>query len=767
MAEPLPMTARSHPVTFFKTMVLTEPGYSSSMTFAEMCEYVRTPKVYDIPTDHTIAKMNKPSDLGMIGLFDSPSGGANTEDVTSVCWQALDYDAGTTSIEDAMRLWSQVAPCVLHTSWNHKPATPRFRVIIELSRPVNYDEHRALFRAILSKVEQSKHTIDRACRNIARRWFVPSHRADQEYVVRESSIMPPLNVDDTIAALHANDQKNIQRVVSYTDHAFSSTNDKSRRGLGYLEKVAAPKVREAPLGTRNDVLLKYSILCGGLIANGWLSRSVTESVLLGAILANGGDEPKDRMVIGRGIKYGESRPIDLPDQNKVRHLAPPQRFPSESNPDILAQVLRKTPPVQRPEQDHAAEQANDSERSWFDVLTKDDFGKIEATGSNLTILMEHKSEFIDLLSYNVRTGAVMISRPPPRNECIPQVSATYPRALRDDDCAAIRMYFEGGDLRLRFKVEDVHTSVAFVARARSSDPVVDYLSRLTWDGTPRLASWMHESCGIVNTAYVSTVGRKWIISGVARALRPGCKVDTMLVLEGGQGKRKSTLLAALMPDESLFCDHLPALDQHIQVVEQIRGPWLIEVAELDAFGKADETRIKQFLSATKDRYTAKYKRNAEDVQRAVFFAGTTNRTEWIKDTTGGRRFWPVQVDDTATINLGWVTANRDQLWAEAVAMFKGGESWWLNDSEEADAKGEQASRIEVDPWHGAIEERLVGRAETTMAELLRDVCGIDMSRQTVKESKRIVAILNALGWERRQKRGVLGREYVYQRRTPF
>jgi predicted P-loop ATPase len=187
--------------------------------------------------------------------------------------------------------------------------------------------------------------------------------------------------------------------------------------------------------------------------------------------------------------------------------------------------------------------------------------------------------------------------------------------------------------------------------------------------------------------YTTHVGRKALVGAVARALDPGCKNDTMPVLEGEQGTGKSTAIRYLFGDR-FFVDHLP--DFHSKdSFQQLQGAWCIEVAELSALTKADVKDVKQFLSRMEDKFRAPYARNPIHVPRRTVFWGTVNPEEgqgYLKDPTGGRRFWPVETTD---IDLAGILRDRDQLWAEAVESYRVGERWHLEDEDIVAAAREQ------------------------------------------------------------------------------
>jgi virulence-associated protein E len=203
------------------------------------------------------------------------------------------------------------------------------------------------------------------------------------------------------------------------------------------------------------------------------------------------------------------------------------------------------------------------------------------------------------------------------------------------------------------------------------DPVREYLDGLKWDGVPRIDGWLTRYCGADDTPLNRAFGRKWLVAGVRRVRQPGCKFDTMLVLEGYQGQGKSTLLLILAGGDENFSDAEIIGDDKKEQQEAVQGVWIYEIGELEGMTKHDVTSIKLFLSKTHDRARPAFGRARVDRARRCVFAGTTNDDKYLRDTTGNRRVWPVKV--RGLIDLDAVRRDRDQLWAEAATAETAGE----------------------------------------------------------------------------------------------
>lgn len=256
---------------------------------------------------------------------------------------------------------------------------------------------------------------------------------------------------------------------------------------------------------------------------------------------------------------------------------------------------------------------------------------------------------------------------------------------------------------LELAIEKIMQAVSIVAQRDAYNPLQNYLDSLTWDGTSRLDMWLSNYLGAENTRYTRTVGRKWLISAVARAYKPGCKADHVLILEGDQGRGKSTALSTLMPDASWFAD-TPIDIGNKDAYVSLRGKWIMELAELSSLRKADLDRAKAFFSSPKDTYRPPYGRVPQDFPRQCVFAGTVNLEQYLSDETGNRRFWPVKV---GAIQLEELAMDRDQIWAEAVSIYKDWVSrgapladclWWPAYDEKKLFSEAQDSRVVVDAW---------------------------------------------------------------------
>ena len=356
------------------------------------------------------------------------------------------------------------------------------------------------------------------------------------------------------------------------------------------------------------------------------------------------------------------------------------------------------------------------------------------TLSNAVKVLEHDSTLSGTIWYDEFLDRVMTGTPP--------------REWRDADDLNLTV-----DLQDRIGIAAIPTrivadAVQQYAHRRPRHLVRDWLTRLVWDGEPRCAMAFEEHWGVdTNEAqpcdYVRAVSQNFFVGLVARVMRPGCQLDTMVVFEGEQGTRKTSALRVLGgPFYAAVHESVTSKD----FFQALQGKWLVEIGELDSFTRAEVTRVKMVISTPVDTYRASYGRRVNDYPRQCMFAGTTNATEWGADETGLRRFWPVRCGE---VNLATLGAAREQLFAEAVALFGDGEAWWVVPST---AAGVQSDRQQTHPWQEFIVPWLQGRAECSVPEVLTDCLKKAAGDLTMADHHAAGRCLSLAGWSRRQVR---------------
>jgi putative DNA primase/helicase len=377
---------------------------------------------------------------------------------------------------------------------------------------------------------------------------------------------------------------------------------------------------------------------------------------------------------------------------------------------------------------------------------------------NVVRILQLHPAWVGHLRFDEFRGRILLNDPPWNDFARPRILEP---AWVDEDATRLAGWLRNEFHQYAFAptISDCERAVDVVAHAHGFHPVREYLEALSWDGVARLATAPATYFGAEASDYTSNVFRWWLISAVARIFRPGCKADHVLILEGRQGKGKSTALRILAGE--WFSDTPIDLNSK-EAYAQIRGRWLVELAELDSLFRAEASRAKAFFSSSKDDYRPAYARREREQLRQCVFAGTVNEGVYLKDPTGARRFWPMVCRD---LDLPALTRDRDQVWAEAVALFRQGARWWPDSGEVQALEQEQEARTERDEWADKIERylRTVG-GEVSGADILQHALGLEPRDWTRANQTRVGTImLHGLKWAKRKQRGEAGTRWVYER----
>lgn len=316
-----------------------------------------------------------------------------------------------------------------------------------------------------------------------------------------------------------------------------------------------------------------------------------------------------------------------------------------------------------------------------------------------------------------------------------------PQEWNDNDDLAMTAWIQQSVGLHKIGVQTVSNAVSGAAAACARNSLHEWLNGLSWDNVSRLDHWLGDYLGVGLTPYSMSVGRNWLVSMVARAFEPGCKVDHMPVLEGITGRGKSTAIEILGGE---WYAALPDAFGAKGFLENIEGTWLIEIPDLAGFSRRDHNHIVAVITTRSDRYREAYGRRVKEHQRTCVFAATSENDEYLQSSVGIRRFWPLRCAGAEAINLAGLREARAQLFAEAVHMYRTHASW--HETPEEDTRAEQAERREDDPWMELVLTYCGRHREVTASEALTYALNMDPAKQSQPEKRRVGAILRSAGW---------------------
>lgn len=535
----------------------------------------------------------------------------------------------------------------------------------------------------------------------------------------------------------------------------------------------APPLEEVAPPTQDDVRATLRALVNGMVRSVDPERvrggELLQRICRGDPVTDGGDErmSQARSAIELVVK---SAPRGAPPAAVAEILVRSLPFVPIDTLVKLVEHFREKFPAEAGTVNEAKPPQSDMELRGYLVMGRD---QAKPCGSNIEIILRWAEDLRGRIRFNELTKQIEIAGGTFADE--------HPNGLD----VAIKNWLER-HWQLFASTHEVGEQLLHVARKWGSyDPVAEYLQSVTWDGIERLATWLETYCQAEITdddeditGFVRAVGAKFLISAVARALSPGAKVDTVLVLEGPQGAKKSTTLDVL--GGAWFTDTpLVMGDKDSRMLAGAR--WICELAELASLVRSDLDSQKAFISARKDNFRPPYGRVIEEFQRRCVFAGTVNPkkdgdVDYLIDETGDRRWWPVRV---GYVDIERLRADRDQLWAEAVHRYKAGETWWFERDEQEVANKIAAARHAQNPWSPLImswadvQDRIPtgmlgssasspARTAWTMAEIAKGALDIE-PRDVNRHAKQIATALREAGFEQIRGKSRGGRERCWAR----
>ncbi len=596
--------------------------------------------------------------------------------------------------------------CVYSTR-KHMPTAPRLRILIPLNRTVTADEYEPIARHIAAQI--GIQMADPTTFQPSRLMYWPSCSADGEYIFKYKDA--PLIMADQILATYTDwhdftSWPQVPGAVSYQKLAMKQGDPDTKPGVvgafnraygdvfNVMDKLL-PGIYEPVDNDPNRFTYLGGSTTGGAVIydNGKFLFSHHATDPCSGRLVNAFD-------LVRLHKFGDKDDAAL-DGTPNNRLPSYKAMCEFAVADPLVSALMAQERHDQAVQDfEGVEATNDANAvNWMQKLQcNPQTGAIKSTIDNVIIILDNDPMLKGKFALNQFAGRGEILG------TLPWSKDGTRRLWSDTDSNGLYWYLEKAyNITGRGNIDaalDIH------AATHAFNEVQNYINRLSWDGVPRLDTLFIDYLGAEDdpVGYCRAVCRKAFTAAIARAMTPGSKYDCMLILCGSQGLGKSTLLDKM--SKGWFNDSIRTFEGK-EASELLQGVWLVEVAELDAFRRTDVARIKQFLSLRADRYRAAYGRNVKELPRCCVFFGTCNQMDFLQDTTGNRRFWPVDVGEQPHEKKVWGDLTDeviDQIWAEAKLRWQMGEQLYLTGEVEKEAQRRQESHREASPKEGLIEE---------------------------------------------------------------
>lgn len=600
----------------------------------------------------------------------------------------------------------------LYTTHSHTPEKPRYRLIIPLDKPVSPEAYEAIARKVADDIGIT--CFDSSTFEPERLMFWPTTACDGEYIYKTYD-GEPLNADIVLAQYE--DWHDISswplapKEKELTKRGEFAQDPLQKEGMigAFCRTYTIPEVIDKYLpdiyvpaeGFSNRYTYTAGTGYAGLVLfdNDTLAISYhgTDPASTGHEL-NAFDLVRIHLFEDKDANCRETTPIEKrPSYKAMMELA-------GSDQTVCETLIRdKVTAAQEAFEnvDAASKRPPEEDSSWLTKIRMDPrSGMARNTHQNIHYIMTNDPKMKGALAFNEFSSRVVILKPLPWHKQVKDTASGDP--WTDTDTVKLERYLER--YREHFTRQFILGQILDVSDTLRVHPVRDYLLRVepTWDGVKRVDRLLIDRIGADPTEYTMAVTRKTLAAAVARIMTPGCKFDYVLTLTGAQGIGKSTLIEDLAHgwySSSVY--DIGSKEASISV----QGYWIIEMSELAAVKKADQESIKSFISDTVDRYRPTFGRFMEDHPRQCVFIGTTNSDVFLRDETGGRRWWPVHP-------TGNYMANRlkpeeiDQIWAEAVQIWRAGEPLYLPQDLEQEANHIQATYRMEDPWTAEIQAYL-------------------------------------------------------------
>ena len=586
----------------------------------------------------------------------------------------------------------------VYSTHKHTPNSQRLRLVVPLARDVSPDEYQAIGRRVADTLGIDK--FDDTSYQPQRLMYWPSTSQDGEYVFKHLDA-PLLDPDTVLATYH-----NWRDVSSWP---MSS-------------RVASISIQTT--AKQKDPLEKPGIV--GAFCRAYFP--ITEAIEAFIPTYQPCDEPNRYTYTegstGGGVivyddRFTYSHHATDPASGQTCNAWDLVRLHLFGDKDLL--IGEDTAPTLRPSYKAMADFASNDDRTKMQMLTDkndtaDDFEVLPETDKDWATKLKYTEK--GALAQTIENAVLILQNDPKLAGCLALDEMSHnivaKQSLPWRKVKGTSQWTDADDAALRYHLERVYglsgkdrifDAVNVVSNLAAFHPVRDYLDSCTWDGVPRVEALLIDYLGAEDNEYTRAVTRKTLAAAVARIYEPGCKFDYMLTLRGRQGRGKSAIISKL--GVQWFSDTFTTM-QGKEAYEQVMGVWIMEVGELAGMRKAEAETIKLYVSKQTDRFRPAYGRRIQDFPRQCIFIGTTNETQFLRDTTGNRRFWVVDTPNEPARDM-WEELTPEVvrlIWGEAVEIYKAGEKLRLPRELEAKAREIQESYEEENPKAGIVADYL-------------------------------------------------------------
>lgn len=613
--------------------------------------------------------------------------------------------------------------CLMYSTHSHEPENPRLRLVIPLAAPVQPAEYEAIARCIAGDL--GLQVFDDTTYQPHRLMYWPSTSRDGQYLFKFQDkpwLMPEeilnrlKNFEESFNMKKVSESKLMEDVQALENEVFIETQaSENKVSAAEVKKQGDPLKKPGIIGAfcrtysientietflsdvykPSGLLNRYTYIqgstSGGLITyNNVFAYSHHSTDPISGKLCNAFD-------LVRLHKYGnlDKNAKEKTPLNKLPSYTAMIKFAMKDSKVKAAMDNEKILEMKK----ELAPQSKEEDLEWMYELQINEKGNLIADTHNILLILRNDPNLKGKIALNEFSGRIVVLDDLPWEEYNP-----LDDCWKDSDEAALRHYIEHS-----YKIDTprkVSDALLIIQKENKFHPVRNYLNTLKWDGTKRVETLLIDYLGAEDTKYNRTVTRKSLAGAVARVFVPGIKFDYMLVEVGPQGIGKSQLPARLA--RGWFSDTLMTV-QGKEAYEALIGSWIVEMAEMTATKRADIEAVKHFISKAEDTFRAAYAKNITHFPRQCIFWGTTNDREFLRDKTGNRRFWPVDVGVSKPSKSIWKDLNEEeigQIWAEALELWKAGEELYLNEEEEKTAVVEQERHSEDNSKAGMIKEYL-------------------------------------------------------------